>query len=150
MKRLSFLASLVLRQRTLSQRVVQPILFLALLLIMSGLLAACDSGNSVLSEAAAPADPIIDQGQTIFRQNCASCHSLTEGTVIVGPSLAGIATRAGTQVEGQSAGDYIQLSILRPGDYVVDGFSDLMPTTFGTTLTGEELDALVAYLLTLE
>jgi hypothetical protein len=53
-------------------------------------------------------------------------------------------------VEGQSTADYIQLSILRPGDYIVEGFSDLMPSTFGTTLSGEQLDALTVYLMTLE
>jgi mono/diheme cytochrome c family protein len=151
MKVLLLPAFFVLRQLTLNQRTTKPVLFLAmLLLIFSSLLAACDSENGDLSEAAAPADPVINQGQNIFRQNCASCHSLTEGTVIVGPSLADIAGRAGTQVEGQTARDYIQFSILRPGDYIVDGYSDLMPTTFGTTLSGEELDALVAYLMTLE
>ena len=75
---------------------------------------------------------------------------MTGETIIIGPSLAGIAGRAANRVEGQSAADYLQLSILRPGDYVVEGFSELMPTNFGTTLSGEQLDALLAYLMTLE
>ena len=32
----------------------------------------------------------------------------------------------------------------------MEGFNDLMPKSFGTVLTSEELDALVAYLLTLQ
>jgi hypothetical protein len=39
---------------------------------------------------------------------------------------------------------------LRPDEYIVEGFSDLMPSNFGTTLSGEQLDALLAYLMTLE
>jgi nitric oxide reductase subunit C len=121
------------------------------LLFISGLFAACggESGDNG-SEEAVLDDPVAAEGQTVFKQNCASCHAVTGETIIVGPSLAGIASRAANRVEGQSAADYLQLSILRPGDYVVEGFSELMPTNFGTTLSGEQLDALLAYLMTLE
>lgn len=117
------------------------------LLLISLLLAAC--GGDAAEEPVID-DPVALQGETIFKQNCATCHSTTPDTIIVGPSLAGIATRAGTRMEGLSSAEYIQLSILRPGEYIVEGFSDLMPTTFGTNLTGEELDSLIAYLLTLK
>lgn len=121
------------------------------LLFFSLLLAACGGeAEQELAEEPAVEDPAAMKGETIFTQNCASCHATTADTVIVGPSLAGIAARAGTRVEGQSAAEYIQLSILRPGEYVVEGFPDLMPTSFGTNLYGEELDALIAYLLTIE
>jgi sulfur-oxidizing protein SoxX len=71
-------------------------------------------------------------------------------TVIIGPSLAGIATRAGTRVEGQSAQEYIQNSIRRPDDYVVEGFKDVMITNLSMELTDEEMNALVAFLMTLK
>lgn len=125
------------------------------LLLASSLFAACNGEDEGASEASgieenALTDPVAAEGQTLFQQNCASCHAVSGDTIIVGPSLAGIATKAATRVEGQSAAEYIQLSILRPGEYVVEGFSDLMPTTFGTTLSGEQLDAIIAYLMTLE
>jgi nitric oxide reductase subunit C len=125
-------------------------LFLGLL-FLSLLLAACGGdAEEEIAEEPAIEDPILVQGETIFKQDCASCHAATADTVIVGPSLAGIATTAGTRGVGQGAAEYIQLSILRPGEYVVEGFSNLMPSSFGTNLSGEELDALIAYLLTLE
>lgn len=95
--------------------------------------------------------PQLKMGQTAFMQNCGSCHSVADQSIIVGPSLAGVATRAGGRVPNQDAAAYLLNSILRPSDYVVDGFQDgLMPNSFGKKLTGEELDAVVAYLLTMQ
>ena len=87
-------------------------------------------------------------GDTVFSRECARCHSLEPDTVIVGPSLRGIGERAGTRVPGQDANEYMLVSVLDPADYLVEGFEDLMPTTLGTELTGEELDAVIAFLLT--
>lgn len=89
-------------------------------------------------------------GYAVYTQRCAPCHSIADDTIIVGPTLAGIATTAGQRVSGQDARTYLYTAILDPGAYVVEGFNDLMPATLGKTLTGEELDAVVAYMLTLE
>lgn len=89
-------------------------------------------------------------GARLFTQNCAACHATSPDAIIVGPSLAGVAQRAETKVPGQSGRSYIETSILEPDAYVNEGFDDLMPKTFGKTLTGEEVDSLIAYLLTLE
>ncbi len=96
-----------------------------------------------------PYRPRIEQGRALSSLHCASCHALSADTVIVGPSLAGIGMRAGQSVPGLDPRQYLELSILAPEDYVVEGFGNLMPGDFGKKLTGEELDALVAYLLTL-
>ncbi|HET7087792.1 MAG TPA: hypothetical protein VFL17_04000 [Anaerolineae bacterium] len=69
---------------------------------------------------------------------------------VVGPSLAGVAARAAGRSPGLGARRYLELSILKPDAYVVQGFSDVMPRGFGDKLTGEELDALLAFLLTLK
>jgi hypothetical protein len=87
------------------------------------------------------------KGQALFNLRCAQCHALVPETTIVGPSLANIATRAETRVEGYDAQSYIETSILIPGDYVVEGFEDIMPKNFGKDLTSEELDDVVQYLL---
>ena len=95
-------------------------------------------------------DPFIVQGQNVFNSRCATCHALVPDTIIIGPSLYGIATVAETRVEGQSAEEYLQLSVLRPGDYVVGGFNNVMVTNLAKELTSEELNALIAFLLTLK
>lgn len=95
-------------------------------------------------------DPATRLGQTVFTDHCSVCHSTAPDTVIRAPSLAGIAVRGNERVTGQDARAYIYNSILRPTDYVVEGFDSVMPITLAKDLTGEELDAVVAYLLTLE
>lgn len=96
------------------------------------------------------ADPFIIQGQNVFNARCATCHALVPDTIIIGPSLYGIATRAETRVAGQTAEEYIQLSVLRPGDYVVEGFNNVMITNLSKELTSEDFNALVAFLMTLK
>lgn len=109
------------------------------------LLAACSPGE--LPEPTLT--PQQQQGQTVFNLRCAQCHATVPDTVVIGPSLYGIATRAGTSVEGYDAEAYIERSILMPTDYIVEGFTDVsMPTNFGKELTSEELNAVVSYLMT--
>ena len=95
-------------------------------------------------------DPQQQQGKNLYSIHCAACHSLSPDTVVVGPSLDGIATRAADRVEGMTAEQYLQVSILKPGAYLVEGFEDLMPADLAKRLSGEEFDALVTYLLVLQ
>ncbi|MBI3164319.1 MAG: cytochrome c [Anaerolineales bacterium] len=117
-------------------------------LVTALLLSAC-------AKAATPVptptlDPIALQGQAVFNARCATCHALVPDTIIIGPSLYGIATTAETRVEGQGAEEYITMSVLRPGDYVVEGFNNVMITNLAKELTSEDLDALIAFLMTLK
>jgi len=109
------------------------------------LLAAC-STSAV--ETAPTLTPQQQQGQVVFNLRCAQCHATVPDTVVIGPSLSGIATRAATRVEGYSAEEYIERSILLPDFYIVEGFANTMPTNFGKELTSEELSALVSYVMT--
>jgi hypothetical protein len=71
--------------------------------------------------------------------------------IVVGPSLAGIATRAGTRIPGMDAEGYIRDSIVNPGAYTVEGFVEgMMPEAVFDSLTPEEFEAVVSYLLTLK
>lgn len=96
-------------------------------------------------------------GEDLFSQKilegnpgCVTCHSLTEGQVLVGPSLAEIGVDAAQRVSGMSARDYIEQSIVDPNAYVVADFkSDLMPQDWGEVLDDAQIAALVDYLLTL-
>lgn len=121
--------------------------FLFISSLISFLLAAC--GVEVIP-ATPTLDPQIQQGKNLFSENCAACHGTEPDMVIVGPSLVGIAEIADTRIEGLEARQYIENSIMYPDDYLVEGYEDLMPKTFGKTLTREEVNLLVEYLLTLE
>ena len=120
------------------------------LLAWAVLLVAC--GGAV--EPTAVSTPTLTAqetvGKTVFQQHCASCHSNVADQIVVGPSLSGIAQRAASRVSGQDAQTYLLTSIMRPNDYVVEGFDNLMPESFAKSLTGEEIDAVVVYLLTLK
>ena len=106
------------------------------------------------SNASGELVPTLDatqlQGQSVYNLRCALCHALAKDTVVIGPSLAGIATRAQSRVPGYNAEAYLERSILIPDDYLVEGFANTMPTNFGKELTSEELTAVVAYLMTLK
>jgi mono/diheme cytochrome c family protein len=112
------------------------------------LLAAC---SSLKPPPTAELSPQADRGRELFASYCSTCHSTSEDTIIVGPSMARIATRGGERVDGMDAESYIKNSILEPGAYTVEGFpDDLMPANLKDQLTPEELEAIVVYLLTLE
>ena len=102
----------------------------------------------------APPKPTLSaqaaRGKDVFTLYCAACHSTSPDAVIVGPSLVGVRERAEDRVVGQSAEEYLMLSILRPDDYLVEGYEDNMPPDLAKRLTGEEMDAVLAYIVTLE
>lgn len=83
---------------------------------------------------------------------CSQCHAI-DGARLIGPGLGGLRDRAGTTVVGQSAEEYVHTSIVDPQAFIVPGDppypENLMPQDFGQILTEEELNDLVAYVLTL-
>ncbi len=114
----------------------------------AGLLAACSAASAVQPTPTLNALEI--QGKQVYVSNCAGCHALEPDTIVIGPSLAGVGTRAETRVDGYDARAYIETSILNPGAYIVEGFNDVMPKNFGKDLTSADFDAVVAYLLSLK
>lgn len=120
----------------------------ALILLIA--LAGCGGSDS------SPDPPTtVRPGQDLFEERilgpnpgCITCHSMDPDTTLVGPSIAGVATRAGSRVAGQNADDYLRESILNPSAFVVPGFDDgKMPTDLGEVLSSGEVEALVGYLL---
>ncbi len=90
-------------------------------------------------------------GELVFQGagGCSACHSLQAGTVLVGPSQAGLSQRAPTRKPGYSAQAYIYESITNPNAFVVEGFQpDIMPKTFKDTLSSQQLADVIAFLLT--
>ncbi|MEP7290661.1 MAG: c-type cytochrome, partial [Chloroflexota bacterium] len=112
----------------------------------------------VAGDPAVTGDPA--NGQVIFTTqhitdkgswSCAMCHSVTPDEArLIGPGQWNISVRAGTEVEGLSAFDYIHQSIVNPQAYVVPTYPEnLMPGNWADVLTPEELDDVIAYLYTL-
>jgi cytochrome c len=122
-------------------------LLLVLALALVGL-AAC-GGAAATGSSGGASDPVA--GEATFKVECARCHSVQAGVAGIGPSLAGIGTTAGTVVSGMSAEQFLRQSIVDPNAQVTSGFSaGIMPNSFGTRLTSQQVDDLVAYLLTLK
>lgn len=130
-------------------------------LVMLALVACGGGGNSTGATASEPT-PVGNaaNGETLFTQStigannapgCITCHSLEPDVVIVGPSQAGLATRAATRVQGQTAEEYIRNSIMDPNAYVVDGFTPgVMYQHYATDLTPDQINDIIAYALTLK
>jgi LSD1 subclass zinc finger protein len=115
-------------------------------LIAALMLAACGA-----SAGGAAGDPA--RGKQLFLTGgasnvpCATCHAFN-GETLVGPSLQGISTRAASRVAGLSAQDYIRQSIQSPSAYVVPNFDDKMFKKYSDTLSKQDIDDLVAFLMT--
>ena len=85
------------------------------------------------------------------RAGSITCHSLEPDVTLVGPSIAGIAGRAGDRVEAMDATTYLRQSIVEPNAYVVDGFDDdVMPGDYVLSLNDQQIEALVEYMEGLE
>jgi len=102
-----------------------------------------------------PADPVL-RGEIVIQEYiCNSCHTLDSlgWSSRTGPSLNGVADRAGDRVAGQSAEEYIVNSIWSPAAYVVPGYIEQMAQfgpeqSDGYAMDTEQLYAIVAYLCT--
>ncbi len=101
-------------------------------------------------------DPVL--GEALYYEtslgtnaSCRVCHSLQPGVTVVGPSFAGIATRAVDRIPGMTAEEYLTQSIVDPSAYIVEGFESAQTmVNLDEILTKEQIDDLVAFLLTLE
>lgn len=135
-------------------------LLLAALMLLALWTAACGGGGE--SEPGADAGGSagsVERGEELFKSTiigskaapgCMTCHSLEPDITIVGPSMAGIATRAAEEVPGQSAEEYIHESIVEPDAYVVEGFpAGVMYQKYAQDLSEQEISDLTAFLLTL-
>jgi nitric oxide reductase subunit C len=112
----------------------------------------------------ASTDP-VEMGRAAFNATppgCAACHSLSPGVNIVGPTLAGMPATAAARIgspdyrgKAKDAAAYIRESIVDPNAHVLigptysTGGRSLMPHDYGQTLKPEQVDQIVAYLLTL-
>jgi cytochrome c2 len=122
------------------------------ILLLALTLTACGGGGATSDVGDVKAgEALFNEAIIVDQPGCNTCHSLTPDTVVVGPSLAGIGTRAETRISGMSAEDYLRESILHPDNYVVEGFTaGVMVQVWEKTLTPEQVDNVIAYLLTIK
>ena len=133
--------------------------FLIALVLGGLLLAACGGGG-----ASGP-DPA--RGEQRFKGStsgsasapgCITCHNVTGTDVLVGPSQAGVATRAQNLIDtgkytgsAKTVAEYLRESIVDPDAYIEEGFTPgVMYANFGKELSEQEIADLVAYLETLK
>mgnify|MGYP001028058806 FL=1 len=104
----------------------------------------------------AEGDPVVARGKVAYQANaCLGCHDWPGRAGVTGPDLAGLASRRAQAAPDLDAGQFIRVSILAPSAHLAPDCPpgpcpDMMPRTYGDDLPQEDLDAIVAYLLTLE
>jgi mono/diheme cytochrome c family protein len=129
---------------------MRKVIYVLLIVFVCGL-TACGGGDTAPAEG--PGDAAA--GEVVYNNvaapACGTCHSLEPGVDGVGPSLGGIAAGAGSRVPGVSAAEFLRRSVTEPNADVAEGFvANVMPATYGAQLSEEQLNDLVAYLLTLK
>ncbi|MXY92390.1 MAG: c-type cytochrome [Caldilineaceae bacterium SB0664_bin_27] len=94
----------------------------------------------------------------MIRTGCNSCHFTTglpeADSAMLGPDQTNLGAIAGTRREGYTAEEYLREAILEPSAFIVEECPlgpclQVMPENYGEQLTEEEIDAIVAYLLSL-
>ncbi|MCC6617230.1 MAG: cytochrome c [Anaerolineae bacterium] len=137
--------------------------FVVLLILLALLSAACTYDirqylpvrAAVSSPDAMHGDPV--RGSDIFHHGvngsppCSTCHLTAQGMTgfSLGPNLAGVGERAATREDGVSALDYIRESILDPYAFITPGYRNIMYPDFASHFDDQDLDDLIAYLLSL-
>jgi cytochrome c oxidase subunit 2 len=94
-------------------------------------------------------DPV--RGERRFGEvGCNGCHTVAGVGGMVGPNLSRIASRP-LRETGQwpSVSEYLRESIREPQAYLVAGYPGDMPAAATLKLSDEDIDDLLAYLLTL-
>ncbi|MCY4073438.1 MAG: c-type cytochrome [Chloroflexi bacterium] len=128
--------------------IVFAVAFSATSLSESALSPAIDAQSYATEVAAALADALASEGETLIEVfQCSICHVMGEGRVA--PSFTGMADRAEARRQPLSAAQYLYESIVSPGAYLVEGYANAMPGNFADRLTQTEIGHIIAYLLSI-
>ena len=138
--------------------------FSAVFLLACLLLAGCRPSVQQMTQTAVVANPSTpvgtldparapERGRAVFNGvgQCATCHSIDGSERATGPGLKVIATQVTALYPDREVVAFLRESILEPDAVVFEGWSpDLMPENYDTILTAQQIDDVVAYMLTLE
>ncbi|MFQ5684307.1 MAG: c-type cytochrome [Candidatus Binatia bacterium] len=106
------------------------------------------------AKRAAALPPIVKTGEKLFwgKAQCHQCHSIgNKGHGLRGPNLKDIGFRAPLQAQKlglQSGTEYLVQSVMKPGAYVVAGYTNDMATVYQPPidLNAEEIKSVIAFL----
>lgn len=90
--------------------------------------------------AAALEDPVVFGEMVAQNTGCLGCHSI-DGSAMAGPTWQGLSAKDDA---------YLVDSIVNPGSAIAEGFADIMPKNYGDLLSEDEINAIVAYIKSLE
>ena len=125
-----------------------------LVVIVAIVLVACGQAGTqpadIPGSGATRGEALFELNSLGNRAGCASCHSLEPGVRMVGPSLADIAIVAETQDTGLSAEAYLERSLLQPDVDLPPGYAAGAMPAYGDVLNDQDVDDLVAYMMTLD
>jgi mono/diheme cytochrome c family protein len=140
-------------------QLMHPIKRLFIAVLFASLLIACEENQT---DSQVSSQTLVKTGEALFQQTqlkhpstteqalgCIVCHRL-DGEAAVAPSLVGIGTRAKVIIEGMTASDYLRESIVNPDAHIVTMYEpSIMPNNYAQVLSDDDINALIAYLLTL-
>lgn len=101
-----------------------------------------EEGSEAGTETTATTASTAEGAELFNSQGCTGCHTLADAgsTGTTGPDLDGA-------LSGETA-EFIKTSIIDPNDEIEEGYPpDVMPQSYETQMSPEEIDALVAYLV---
>lgn len=132
---------------------------LVILLACAALLAACapDAAPVAVDKSEEQSDAVLEKGEALFRQflpeanyACVTCHLPDSTRAMLGPGLLDIGVSEAKCDPQQSLEAYLRESILEPEACLLPGYpAGLMPAVYANVWGDAEIDALVAWLLSL-
>ncbi|MDH3944028.1 MAG: cytochrome c oxidase subunit II [Anaerolineae bacterium] len=90
-------------------------------------------------------------GQKLAIEFCTGCH-LLDGTAVIAPSWVGVFGSTETMDDGTTIlvdEAYLYESIVDPLAHIVEGYLEIMPQTFGEQLTEQQIEELIAFIMSL-